>query len=141
MTPKEFSKIKVGDRVKLASTAIFRDGHLPTEEEGSPKVVGINLTQSKIWVLGDYGREPYSYECLEFGLSTEDAGAKGFHFNMNEIDHIVASSADRTYSGQNSATVGEHCKICNQWSGLSKPNQPDGSFACYTCRETKGWML
>lgn len=42
---------------------------------------------------------------------------------------------------QKTKTDGQFCKLCRNFAGMAEPNQPDGSFLCWSCRDSNGWRF
>lgn len=127
----EFKDISLGDKVR------FKYSDYP-EEDGIVIFLGkhrqaIGVSFSASW--GSYlsGHVTHAWGSPIYFLISNIEDYHDKPHEVMEIHNIIAILTDKDTS-KPIDSIGCFCSVCEQFSALSEPNQPDNSFKCYSCR-------
>ena len=103
---------------------------------------------SKVRILAYYKKYNEYYICLTgtaidpafYGsvrASDWDQNNEGYDIVPNMIDYNrqIAYWVDERFIREIITHEGSSCAKCKEFSRMSEPNQPDGKFICYSCRD------
>lgn len=66
-------------------------------------------------------------------------------FNIEEDVFVTGKSVNGNLfyrrSKNTKTSNGEFCTLCRNFSPMSVSNQPDGSFVCWSCRDSNRWRF
>ena len=131
----------VGDKVYIRAKKLS-NGYYQLADYSSCDNMGTGFTDQVPAVIKQEPIVAGRYQIIpDVGVKWDEVGDYNGKWFTDEANLTLISSSAPTTLRSKGITQTIFCRECNEPSQYAEPNCKDGTFACYSCRDTKSWKL